>query len=137
MPLIARQLRSVRCELPAQTARGHAPVIVRVSVDSEVKRRRDEEQSPRLEDAEDLVEGLMDVEDVLERLDAEDRADGRVGQVDRRDVLDPIDPGALAEVAADVRLPREQAPQVGVIKLTLDLVRTELIDRSRAIKRLG
>ena len=52
-------------------------------------------------------------------------------------VLDAVDAGAGPHVAADVSLAGEEAPEVGVLDLALDLIRAELEDRPGAVERLG
>src|SRR5262249_6700311 len=86
---------------------------------------------------EDLVEGAADLENVLERLDAEYSAGRRVRERDGADVLDAIDAWPRPHVAAEVLLARKQAAEVGVINLSLDLVRPELEDRAGTVKGLG
>ena len=78
--LIAREPGRVGLEHPPQAVGCHPPVVVRVAVNPEIQRRRDDEHAPRLEDAKHFVERPAHLENVLECLDAEHRAGRRVGQ---------------------------------------------------------
>ena len=136
-PLGHGQTCGVRGEHPPEAAGGDPPVVVGEVMNPEVEREGDDENAAGPEDAEHLVEGAPDLEDMLEGLDGDGRADRPRGEAQGADVLDPVDAGAGPEVGADVGPTREQPPEVGIVELSPGLVRAELVDRPRAVERLG
>ena len=84
-----------------------------------------------------LVEGPSDLKDMLKRLDAKDRSRRRALQTDCTDVLDTVNAGAWSHVAAHIRLASKHRPEVGIIDLAFNLVRTELVNRAGTVECLG
>jgi hypothetical protein len=106
-------------------------------VNPKIERRRDQKHPAGTEDPIDLVEGASNLKNVFKRFDTKDGPRLAVSQRDSADVLDAIDPRSGSHIAADIAFTGEERAEIGVIELSLDLIRAELVNRAWAIERLG